>query len=98
MFPPLLSGEGRGEDFLIDCGLYRRANSFIMNHGAIISDAESLQILKNDLRKRALKQRAAELKEASSAKREEILAEIERDVRKDACQLAKRFNPSILLH
>jgi hypothetical protein len=52
-----------------------------MKTGAIISRAESLQILRNDLRKAALEKRSAELKEASAEKREAILAEIERRFR-----------------
>jgi hypothetical protein len=52
----------------------------IMKTGAIISRAESLQILKNELRKAALEKRSAELKEASVKKRVVILAEIEREI------------------
>jgi len=37
-----------------------------MKSGSIISKAESLQILKNDLLKLALEKHAAELKEAST--------------------------------
>ena len=49
----------------------------------IISRAESLQILKNDLRKLALEKHAAELREASTERRGEILAQIEKDVQKE---------------
>ena len=54
-----------------------------MMPGAIISRAESLQILKNDLRKRALEKNAAELREASTERRDEILAQIEKDIQKE---------------
>ena len=54
-----------------------------MKPGAIISRAESLQLLKNDLRKLALEKYAAELKEASTERRSEILAQIERDLQKE---------------
>jgi hypothetical protein len=49
----------------------------------IISRAESLQILKNDLRRLALEKHAAELGEASTERRDEILAQIEKDVQKE---------------
>ena len=51
--------------------------------GAIISRVESLQILKNDLRKLALEKNAAELREARTERRGEMLAQIERDVQKE---------------
>jgi hypothetical protein len=49
----------------------------------IISRAESLRILRNQLRKTALEKRAVELKSASLERRDVILAEIERDVEKE---------------
>jgi hypothetical protein len=68
-----------------------------MKAGAIISRAESLQILKNDLRQLALKKRAAELNDASTEKREEILAEIERNVQKEVLRRASTVYPDTLL-
>jgi hypothetical protein len=55
----------------------------VMKPKAIISRGESLQILMNDLRKAALERRAAELGEASPEKREAILTEIDREVRRE---------------
>ena len=60
-----------------------------MKSGAIISRAESLQILKNDLLKHALQKHAAELKEASTERRGEILAQIEKDVQKEVRRRAR---------
>ena len=54
-----------------------------MKPRSIISREESLQILKNDLRKVALEKRAVELKDASQEMRQSILAEIERDIGKE---------------
>jgi hypothetical protein len=62
-----------------------------MKTGAIISRAESLQILKNDLRKAALGKRSAELKEASVEKRAVILAEIEREIQAEIRRRAWKF-------
>jgi hypothetical protein len=67
-----------------------------MRHGNIISRAESLRILGNDLRRAALERRAADLKEASPERRQEILAEIDRDVLKELRR--PRFEPHALLH
>ena len=64
----------------------------------IISRAESLQILKNDLRKIALEERAAELKDARAEKRETILAEIERDIRKEVRRRAMTFGPGNVIY
>jgi hypothetical protein len=54
-----------------------------MKSGAIISRGESLLILMNDLRKVGLEKRSAQLNEASREERETILAEIEREFRKE---------------
>ena len=54
-----------------------------MKPSAIISRAQSLQILMNDLRKAALERRAVEFKDATSEQRETILAEIERDIHRE---------------
>ncbi len=69
-----------------------------MKSGTIISRAESLQILKNDLRKLALKKREAELKEASAEKRDAILAQIEREIQKEVRRRAIDPQISALLY
>lgn len=51
-----------------------------MKPSAIISRGQSLQILRNDLRKAALERRADELKDATPEKRQAILTEVDRDV------------------
>lgn len=48
----------------------------------IISRAESLQILRNDLRRAALEKRAGELKDADGERRKAILAEIDHQIEK----------------
>ena len=63
-----------------------------MKPQSIISRAQSLQILENDLRKIALEKRAAELKDAGVEERGTILAEIERDIQKELRRrLRRRF-------
>ena len=69
-----------------------------MKPGAIISRAESLQILKNDLRKLALEKHAAELKEASTERRGEILAQIEKDLQKEVRRRARMPRIHTLLY
>ncbi len=69
-----------------------------MKRGAIISRQESLEILKNDLRHAALERHSAELKQANAAKRAEILAQIEREVRKEVHRRAWRLESDNLLH
>jgi hypothetical protein len=69
-----------------------------MKPGAIISRAESLHILKNDLRKLALEKNAAELREASSERRSEILAQIEKDVQKEVRRRARMPDIGTLLY
>jgi len=69
-----------------------------MINQSIISDDQALQILKNDLRKRALGQRAAELSNATPERRAEILAEIDRDIQKELRKRARRIDPGTLLH
>ena len=54
-----------------------------MKADSIISHGEALQILKNDLRRAALEKRATELSNATPERRQEIVAEIERAVRKE---------------
>ena len=69
----------------------------MINH-SIISDAQALQILKNDLRKRALEQRAEDLNDATFEKRSEIMAEIDREIKKELRKRATRIGPGTLLH
>ena len=51
-----------------------------MKHGAIISRAESLQILKHDLHKAALERHAAELAKAAAEDRQRLMAQVEADI------------------
>jgi hypothetical protein len=64
----------------------------------IISRAESLRILKNDLRRVALENHAAELKEGGVEKREEIFAKIERDIEKEIRRRWTHVEPDTLLY
>jgi hypothetical protein len=66
--------------------------------GAIISRAESLQIIKNDLRKLALEKHATELKEAGAERRGEILAQIEKDLQKEVRRRARMPEIDTLLY
>jgi diaminopimelate decarboxylase len=70
----------------------------IMNHGSIISDAEALQILKNDLRRIALEKHVAELNNATPERTSEIMARIEEDIEKEIRQRARKIYPGTLLH
>lgn len=70
----------------------------MMNHGSIISDAEALQILKNDLRRVALEKHAAELNNATPERTSEIMAQIEEDIEKEIRQRARKIYPGTLLH
>ena len=69
-----------------------------MKARSIISRGEALQILKNDLRKRALEKHAAELKDAGPDQRQEILQAIERDMEKEVRWRAQRPEPDNLIH
>ena len=69
-----------------------------MKPGAIISRAESLQILMNHLRQLALEKNAAELREASTERRGEILAQIEKDVQKELRRRARMPDIDTLLY
>ena len=64
----------------------------------IISRAESLQILKNDLRRLALEKHAAGLSEASTERRDEILAQIEKDVQKEVRRRGRTPDIDTLLY
>jgi hypothetical protein len=69
-----------------------------MRNRSIISRGEALQILANDLRKRALEEHAAELSSSSAEKRAEIMAQIDRDIEKEIRLRAARIEPHTLLH
>ena len=69
-----------------------------MNHGSIISDAEALQILKNDLRRLALEKYAAELNNATPERTSEIMTQIEEGIEKEIRQPARKIHPGTLLH
>jgi hypothetical protein len=69
-----------------------------MRNQSIISDGQALQILENDLRKRALEKHATELNDAAPEWRSEIMAEIERDVQKELRKRALRIYQGPLLH
>jgi hypothetical protein len=69
-----------------------------MRHSPIISKSESLQILKNDLRKLALARRAAELTSATPEERAKIMASIDQDVEKELRLRASKAGPDCLLH
>jgi len=68
-----------------------------MRNQSIISHGEALQILENDLRRHALEKHAAELNNSTAKKRAEIMARIEREIRKEIRRRAARFEPSTLL-
>ena len=70
----------------------------VMKHGTIISKAESLQILKNDLRKAALEKHAAELASATAEERQKLLAQIDRDVEKDMRRRMRPVEPDSLIY
>ena len=69
-----------------------------MKHGAIISRSESLQILKNDLRKAALEKRAAELAKATAEDRQKLLGQIDRDIETELRRRRRWIEPDSLLH
>ena len=69
-----------------------------MKQEAIISRAESLQILKNDLRKAALEKHAAALAEATAQDRQEMVAQIDRDIEKELRRRIRRVEPDSLIY
>jgi len=69
-----------------------------MKHASIISRGESLQILKNDLRKAALEEHAAELAEATAEERQTIMAQIDGDFDKELRLRMRRIEPGNLIH
>jgi len=69
-----------------------------MNHASIISDAEALKILKNDLRRVAQEKHASELNNATPERRAEIMAQIEGDIEREIRQRPRKIYPGALLH
>ena len=69
-----------------------------MNHAGIISRAESLQILRNDLRKAALAKQAAELAKATAEDRQKMLAQIDRDIEKELQRHMRQVAPDSLIY
>lgn len=69
-----------------------------MRQAGIISRAESLRILKNDLRKAALEKHAAELAKATAADRQKLMAQIDRDIEKDLRRRMRRVEPDSLIY
>ena len=69
-----------------------------MKDRAIISRGEALQILKNDLRKAALEKWAAELANATAEDRQEMLAQIDRDIEKELRRRVRRVEPDSLIY
>jgi hypothetical protein len=69
-----------------------------MTHESIISREQSVQILKNDLRKAALEQHADELKNATPERRQEIIVRIDRSVQEELRRRSMRVDPAALLY
>ena len=69
-----------------------------MKHASIISRGESLQILKNDLRKAALKEHAPKLAKATAEERQTIMAQIDGDFDKELRLRMRRIEPGNLIH
>jgi hypothetical protein len=69
-----------------------------MKQAGIISRAESLQILKNDLRKTALEKRAAELAKATAEDRQKMMARIDGDIEKELRRRMRWVEPGNLIH
>jgi hypothetical protein len=69
-----------------------------MNHGSIISRTQSLQILKNDLRKAALQKHADQLAKATIEDQQKMLAQIERDIERELRRHMRQVEPDGLIH
>jgi hypothetical protein len=69
-----------------------------VKHAGIISRAESLQILKNDLRKTALEKHAAELAKATTEDRREMMAQLDRDIEQELRRRMTRITPDSLIY
>jgi hypothetical protein len=68
-----------------------------MKDRGIISRAQSLQILRND-RKAALEKLAAELAEATAEQRQEMLAQIDRELESELLRRGRRIEPDSLIY
>jgi hypothetical protein len=73
-------------------------DSEIMKQAGIISRAQSLQILKNDLHKVALEKHAGELATATAEDRQKMMAQIDRDIEKELRWHMRRVEPGNLIH
>ena len=69
-----------------------------MKHVGVISRAESLRILKNDLHKAALEKHAAELAKATAEHRQKMMAQIARDIEKELRRRMRRVEPESLIY
>jgi hypothetical protein len=69
-----------------------------MKHAGIISRAQSLQILKNDLRKAALGKQAAELAKVTAEDRQKMMAQIDADIEKELRRRTWRIEPVARIH
>ena len=69
-----------------------------MKPAGIISRAQSLQILKNDLRKAALERHAVALAEATAEDRQKMLKQIDRDIEGELRRHVRRVEPLSLIH
>jgi hypothetical protein len=69
-----------------------------MTRPGIISRAESLQILKNDLRKAALEKHATELAKAKPEDRQELINRSDRDIEKELRRRMMLVEPDSLIH
>jgi hypothetical protein len=64
-----------------------------VKQAGIISRAESLQILKNDLHKAALEKHAAELAKGTAEDRQKMMAQIDRDIEKELRRRMRGVQP-----
>lgn len=64
----------------------------------IISRGQSLQILRNELRKSAMEKHASELASASTEQRREIIAQIEDAIETEMKQRRSKAEPRGLIH
>ena len=66
--------------------------------GAIISRAESLEILNHDLLKAALERHAAELAKATAEDRPRMMGRIEQDIEAELRSRMRRAEPDSLIY
>jgi 23S rRNA-/tRNA-specific pseudouridylate synthase len=69
-----------------------------MRHAGIISRAESLQILKNDLHLAAMEKHAGVLVKATAEDRQKLMSQIDRDIQKELQRRMRRVEPDSLIH